>query len=94
MGVRTLIEKLKIGDTIEYVDGEIYSKYIDDEPLFNEQETRSLITEYYEGRTVNLGDGSGNPEKDYDKNVTGKQYLEYHFNSIFGIDYKKAYEAI
>ena len=80
------IEYLKaLYPNLEYVDDILY---LGEEVI--QEDARQLIEDHYDGWTVTKGHSSGNPELDYDEEVSGEEYIEYNF---FG-DYEEAFNLI
>lgn len=80
------IEELRLAyPNLEYIDGCLFNA----EELIEEQ-GKELIEDFYDGYEIWEGDGSGNPEKEELRLVSGKEYIEVHY---YG-DYEEAYNQI
>ena len=80
------IEYLKaLYPNLEYVDDILY---LGEEVI--QENARQLIEDHYDGWTVTKGHSSGNPELDYDEEVSGEEYIEYKFSG----DYEEAFNLI
>lgn len=87
----TELEKLKQSyPTAFYQDGEIWLEGQDDKPFVNEQDTKALIEENYDGLELVLPHPSGDPTKEEHVSVYGFQYIFEKFNG----NYKLAFDAV
>jgi len=62
--------------------------------FLNEHEVKQMIRDHFDDSEVIDSDVSGNPELETWRTVDGRTYLKYRYNTLFGIDYKKAYNDI
>ncbi len=92
----TEIEALKAKyPEMYFQDDQLWLPNQDDKPFVGEEETKSLIQEHYEGRSIPVPHYTNNPELEEREEVSGLEYLQLNFSNGFGnIDYDTAYNSI
>lgn len=75
---------------LEYENGCLWLKGQDDKPFVNEEDTKSLIEEHWDGSELVLPHSSGDPTKEEFITVYGFQYIFEKFNG----NYKLAFDAV
>lgn len=87
----TELERLKKSyPTAFYENGAIWLKGQDDKPFVNEEDTKALIEEHWDGSELILPHPSGDPTKEEFITVYGFQYI---FEK-FGGNYKVAFDNV
>mgnify|MGYP003528197103 CR=1 FL=1 len=88
----TELEKLKQSyPTAFYQDGEIWLEGQDDKPFVNEQDTKAIINEHYDGYEITQWSGKGDsrdPREEVGLEVDGYVYIQ----EVLAGDYEKAFK--